>query len=269
MKAFNYGSPTIKSHYPIPFSDIFAVCPAVFATQPAPERSQHFRHISTGEALEALADEGFLPFAVTQTKPRDHDRMGYARHMVRLRRESDIHAEGANEIIIYNANDGTSAATMLSGYIRFACANGLVRGDSLNTVKIYHRGNITGQYIEGAYTVVKDFERNDEFRDKMKSIQLIPEAQLAFAEEALSLKYDTPPIEAVRLLSARRREDQTNDLWTTFNVVQENLTKGGQRFYNTETGKTGTTRPVNGIKENTKLNQALWSLTEKMSQLVH
>lgn len=260
----------IKSHYPIPFSDIYNVCPAIFADQGAPDRSARFKHVSTIEALEALADEGFLPFMVAQTKPRDTGKIGYARHMIRLRREIDIKTDGANEVIIYNANDGTSAATMLSGYIRFACANGLVTGDSLNTVKVYHRGNITNEYIEGAYTVLKDFERVDARRDEMQSIEVTRGASLIFAEEALTLKYDgVPPIQPAQLLSRRRPQDMKDDLWTTFNVVQENLIKGGLHYYDKEKNTRGTTRAVTGINENRKLNQALWSLSEKMAQLVH
>lgn len=270
MKAFRHGSPMIKSDYPIPYQDIYNICPAVFAAQPAPDRSKYFKHVSTIEALQALGDEGFMPFMVAQTKPRDANRMCYARHMVRLRRESDIRVDGANEIIIYNANDGTSAATMLSGHIRFACANGLVTGDSLNTVKIYHRGNVTGEYIEGAYTILKDFERVDASREEMQSTQVGRSAALIFAEEALKLKYDdASPLEPAQILMPRRREDQKTDLWTTFNVIQENLIKGGIRYYDKEKQKRGTTRAVTGISENRKLNQALWSLSEKMAQLVH
>lgn len=270
MRAFKSGSPKIQSHYPIPYQDIYNVCPAVFAAQPAPDRSKYFKHVSTIEALQALGDEGFMPFMVAQTKPRDADKMGYARHMVRLRRESDIKAEGTNEVIIYNANDGTSAATMLSGHVRFACANGLVTGDSLNTVKIYHRGNVTGEYIEGAYTILKDFERVDASRDTMQSINLGRSAALIFAEEALNLKYDgASPLEPAQILMPRRSEDKKTDLWTTFNVVQENLIKGGIHYYDKEKHKRGTTRAVTGISENRKLNQALWSLSEKMAQLVH
>ena len=272
MRAFKSNSPMIKSHFPIPYQDIYDTCPAVFANQPAPERSKHFKHVSTLEALEALNDEGFLPFMVAQTKTRDADRLQYARHMIRLRRESDMSIQGANEIILYNANDGTSAATMVAGYIRFACANGLVTGDNMNQVKIYHRGNVTGEYIEGAYQIVKDFEKVDAHRDEMMSLEVPEEAAIIYAEQALSLKYDGDdpsryPVTASTLLQARRREDTKTDLWTTFNVVQENLIKGGQWGYNMGTRKT--TRPVNGIKENFKLNQALWTLTEKMAEILH
>jgi len=272
MRAFKKRSPMITSTTPIPYQDIFQVCPAIFAAQPAPDRSKHFKFVSTIEAIEALNDEGFMPFMVAQTKPRDSEKMGYARHMVRLRREVDMDAKGANEIILYNANDGTSAATMVAGYIRFACANGLITGDSMNQVKIYHRGSVASEYIEGAFEVVKSFERVDENRDNMQSIQVPGDAQLVYAKLALSLKYGADesgeyPITPLSILMPRRLADTKSDLWTVFNVVQENLIKGGQVSYNGYGRKT--TRPVNSVKENIRLNQALWSLTEKMAELLH
>ena len=60
------------------------------------------------------------------------------------------------------------------------------------------------------------------------------------------------------------------DLWTTFNVVQENIIRGGLR--GRKRGSNGrmrnmTTRPVKALDRNIKLNQALWVLTEKMAEL--
>ncbi|MFZ8887334.1 MAG: DUF932 domain-containing protein, partial [Steroidobacteraceae bacterium] len=55
-------------------------------------------------------------------------------------------------------------------------------------------------------------------------------------------------------------------LWNTYNVIQENLLKGGQRGRAT-TGRRMTTRPVTGIQQDVKLNRALWSLAEKMADL--
>jgi hypothetical protein len=63
-------------------------------------------------------------------------------------------------------------------------------------------------------------------------------------------------------LTARRYDDQKNDLWTTYNRVQENVIKGGIRQVNRRKS-----RGVNGIDENLRLNKALWTLAEQMKQL--
>jgi Domain of unknown function (DUF932) len=99
----------------------------------------------------------------------------------------------------------------------------------------------------------------------------------AFGEAALAAKYYNPetdkveaPITPAQVVNARRYEDAQTDLWTTFNTVQENMIRGG--LYGVTTGADGrrrrtTTRAVNGIDGNVKLNRALWTLASKMAEL--
>jgi hypothetical protein len=70
----------------------------------------------------------------------------------------------------------------------------------------------------------------------------------------------TTPIAPAQLLAPRRREDTANDLWTTFNVVQENVIKGGLHGVGRDANnrrRRVTTRAVNGIDQDVKLNKAL------------
>ena len=75
-----------------------------------------------------------------------------------------------------------------------------------------------------------------------------------------------------RLLEAHRYQDNGKDLWTTFNVTQENVLKGGLRGVqlNPETGRRirrVSTREVKGIDSDVRLNRALWTLGEHMAEL--
>ncbi|MBW8832642.1 MAG: DUF932 domain-containing protein [Burkholderiales bacterium] len=63
-----------------------------------------------------------------------------------------------------------------------------------------------------------------------------------------------------------RFEDRSDDLWTTFNRVQENLIQGGLQG-RTPAGRPMRTRPVVGIDQGVKLNRALWVLAEEMRKL--
>jgi len=70
---------------------------------------------------------------------------------------------------------------------------------------------------------------------------------------------------------SNRAADKGNDIWKTFNRIQENLIKGNVRYdrYN-EAGRyqgRGRTREVKSIDGNLKLNQALWTLAEEMAKL--
>lgn len=68
------------------------------------------------------------------------------------------------------------------------------------------------------------------------------------------------------MLAPKRRDDIGDDLWRTFNRVQERMLQGGVpgRAAN---GRNMTTRPVTGIDQGIKLNRALWVLAEKMKEL--
>jgi len=74
------------------------------------------------------------------------------------------------------------------------------------------------------------------------------------------------------LLTARRTEDaDRTNLWTNFNVIQENVIRGGLRGVriDTETNRRRrmSTRAVQGIDQDVKLNRALWTLAAKMAEL--
>lgn len=63
----------------------------------------------------------------------------------------------------------------------------------------------------------------------------------------------------------RRWEDKKTDLWTVFQRLQENLTKGGLSGISAK-GKRTQTRAVNGIDSDIKLNRALWVMAERLKQ---
>ena len=74
-----------------------------------------------------------------------------------------------------------------------------------------------------------------------------------------------------QVLRPRRPEDASSDLWTTFNRVQENVIAGGlsavQRDANGRRVRRVSTRRINGIDQDVRLNRALWELAAKMAAL--
>lgn len=271
MKLKGFNTPhSIRSPIPLTDDQLFNVVPSIFANEAYSTTSSKYTHIPTIKVVQALRKEGFEPFMAVQAKPKVEDRMGFMRHMLRLRHASQVASQEANEIILINSHDGSSSYQMLAGCFRFVCQNGTVVGDTVEDIRVRHSGDIINNVIEGSYQVLNGFDKVDENRETMKAITLNRDEQIAFAESALTLKFDNveeSPISASQIIRPRRYEDTKSDLWTTFNVVQENLIRGGLRGYNKTTGKRVTTRSVNAITENTKLNQALWTLTSKMCEL--
>ena len=267
---FARGSFATRSERPLSNDEIRAVAPSIFAGAAHESRSARYTYIPTIDVLDGLRREGFAPFMACQTRVRDDGKRDHTKHMLRLRHADQITGKEANEIVLLNSHDGTSSYQMLAGMFRFVCQNGMVCGEVTSDIRVRHNGTIVGEVIEGAFKVLDSFESITHQREAMQGITLNPGEQSAFAHAALHLKYDeeegAAPVTEQQLLAARRFEDRRDDMWGTFNRVQENLLKGGLRGRN-RAGRPTTTRQVNGIDQSVKLNRALWILAEEMRKL--
>jgi len=270
--SFRYGSPILRADSPLSDDQIRSVAPSIFADGKHASRSERYTYIPTIDVLRGLRNEGFQPFMVCQSRVRDPGKREYTKHMLRLRHATQIVGEEANEVVLLNSHDGTSSYQMLAGVLRFVCQNGMVAGDSVRDIRIPHKGNIARNVIDGAFDVLDTFDLIREQTDSMRGVELDRAEQHAFARSALALRYDPTdteapcPVTESQLLAPRRFEDRRDDLWTVFNRVQENLTKGGLHG-RSRTGRAMSTRPVTGIDQNVKLNRALWMLADAMRQM--
>jgi len=268
---FHRASPVLRSASPLSDDQIRAVVPSIFAIDKHDSRSERYTYIPTIDVLNGLRHEGFQPFMVCQTRVRDDGKREHTKHMIRLRHAGDISSAEANEIILLNSHDGSSSYQMLSGLFRFVCQNGMVCGETLGDVRVPHKGNIVQNVINGAFDVLDGFDLIREQKEGMQALTLNRDEQTAFAHAALSLRYDPtddtpPPITETQLLTSRRFEDRSDDLWTVFNKLQENLTRGGLHG-RSRSGRVMSTRAVTGIDQNVKLNRALWVLADAMRRL--
>ncbi|KZK32396.1 hypothetical protein A4F85_01160 [Delftia sp. GW456-R20] len=266
---FRHNSPTLRSTSPLSDEQMRAVAPSIFSDAAHDSRSSRYTYIPTSRVLAGLREEGFEPFMVAQTKVRDESKRDFTKHMIRLRHVSQINSTTANECILLNSHDGSSSFQLLAGVFRFVCSNGLVCGETSADIRVRHQGDIVSNVIEGAYTVLEDFERIDNQREEMRGIKLSGEEKHIFASAALSLKYDPDqpsPITEKQIISPRRIDDINSDLWSVMNVAQENMIRGGL-LGRSATGQRRRTRAVEGIDQNIKLNRALWMLADGMAKL--
>jgi hypothetical protein len=67
----------------------------------------------------------------------------------------------------------------------------------------------------------------------------------------------------IGLLTPKRIEDEGNDLWKVFNVVQENFVRGGVEMSSPK-GRKSRTRGLQNILAVNKVNTRLWELAEEM-----
>ncbi|MGF6696928.1 hypothetical protein OKW38_001540 [Paraburkholderia sp. MM5496-R1] len=270
--SFHYGSPMLRADSPLSDDQIRRVAPSIFADGKHESRSERYTYIPTIDVLRGLRTEGFQPFMICQTRVRDQGKREFTKHMLRLRHADQITGEEADEIVLLNSHDGTSSYQMLAGTFRFVCQNGMVAGENIADIRVPHKGNVVQNVINGAFDVLDGFDLIRVQKEGMRAVELNLDEQHAFARSALALRYDPADAEAAapvtesQLLVPRRFEDRHDDLWTVFNRVQENLTKGGLHG-RSRSGRTMSTRPITGIDQNVKLNRALWMLADAMRQM--
>ncbi|ECH1172299.1 DUF945 domain-containing protein [Salmonella enterica subsp. enterica] len=257
----------IRRDRPLTHEELMQVVPSVFSEDRHESRSDRYAYIPTITLLENLQREGFQPFFACQSRVRDPGKREHTKHLLRLRRAGQITGMQVPEIILLNSHDGSSSYQMLPGYFRSICTNSLVCGQSFGEIRVPHRGDISDKVIEGAYEVLSVFDRVEEKREAMQSLQLPPPAQQALAKAALTYRFgeEHQPVTTAQVLTPRRREDYGQDLWTVWNTLQENLLKGGLPG-RTVQGKRTHTRAINGIDGDVRLNRALWVMAEQMQQ---
>lgn len=258
----------VRRDRPLTHEELMQFVPSVFSEDKHESRSERYTYIPTITLLDNLQREGFRPFFACQTRVRDESKREHTKHMLRLRREGQITGKQVPEIILLNSHDGSSSYQMLPGLFRAVCSNGLVCGESFGEVRVPHKGNVVERVIEGAYEVLGIFDRVEEKRDAMQSLMLPPPAQQALAKAAMTYRFgeEYQPVTESQLLAPRRWQDESGDLWTTYQRIQENLIKGGLYGRNAKGGRTHT-RAIKGIDGDVKLNRALWVMAENMLQL--
>ncbi|WGK56698.1 DUF932 domain-containing protein [Pantoea sp. SS70] len=255
----------IRKDRPLTHDELFRTVPSIFSETKHDSRSDRYTYIPTITLLDNLKREGFQPYFACQTRVRDLSKREHTKHMLRLRREGQITGNQVPEIILLNSHDGSSSYQMLPGLFRAVCQNGLICGETFGEVRVPHKGDVVERVIEGAYEVLGIFDRVDEKREEMQQLMLPPPAQQALAKAALIYRFGDAhqPVSESQILSPRRWQDESPDLWTTYQRIQENLIKGGLRGRNAQ-GRNQQTRAVRGIDGDVKLNRALWVMAETM-----
>jgi hypothetical protein len=257
--------------------------PSIFAEDAHESRSSRYVYIPTIQIIQNMIKEGFVPVQAMQGKARTEDKINFTKHLVRFRKRDELglSVPESPEIILVNSHDGTTSYHLMNGIFRTVCQNGLISGDLENNFKVRHSGDIIGDVIQAAYSVVSSSVETMENIQEMKNIILLPEEKNLLATYSVKARYgiteddeeqseitteEELPIPTYKALQPRRYEDKKDDLFTTMNVIQENLIKGGISARGKD-GKKKTVRSVNGIDQNVKVNKLIWSFAEELRKI--
>jgi hypothetical protein len=227
------------------------------------------RYVETDdvEVIETLNAHGWFITEYNEVRTRGGKRQGYQKYCA-IYENDDLSfntAEGKARLVQYGSHDGTTTLQLHGGFFRFACANGLLCGDSIfEPVSVKHIGDLPLEVNVAiqtfAETVPFIFERIAEFQDK----QLSEFQAVQFARQAAQLRFsDGQSVKTEDVLRVRRHEDQGLSLWTVYNRVQENLLSPTADFKLTNANnKSRKVRTITNIDVIAKINKELWHLAE-------
>lgn len=239
--------------------------PAVFATSPAPHTSGKYSFVPTHRIIRAFEEQGFFTNSAEQVKSRTEEDKMYGKHLIRMQHESvnstAFVGNAVPEILIFNAHDWSTSYKLKGGVYRFVCSNGMVVcsqefGDMSRRHKGFDEADIilaSGQFGE----------QMGELSDKIarfQGIELQENQRFEFAGKCALTRFDRVDGDIINsLLTVRRYEDLPNDMWTTFNRIQENVIKG----YKPANGRK--VRGVTAIDRSMDINARLWGVAESFA----
>ena len=230
---------------------------AIDASHAATTTSKHYGFVSSRAIIENLQSLGFEPRKIEIQRVNKIERQGFQKHIVRMRHSQlmpSVVGSEFPEIVLINSHDGLSSLKMMLGMFRLLCSNGLVSGSVHDEIKFMHRKVNVESINQGILNLANNAGRITECVARMKSRDLTDSERNDFIHQAAMLRYDEPKqIQLDSLNRLRRYDDQGNNLWNTFNRVQENLTQG--RRYS---GVRRITSPSADIE----INRGLWNIAE-------
>ena len=236
---------------------------AKLTTEPAPTVSPNYVFLSTAQAHAVLADFGFFESRYKQGKGT-----GYQKHVSIFERETDSDEDGRFNLMLLNSHNGTSSLRLEAGYFRVLCENQLVHGKV--GVRIQHRGQALDRFAEAIPFVLQQMQAFKETKTLLRDKVMDDDARFELANFALQIRgVNTDGLDELstlrnqqNILTSRRSQDRGPSAWHRFNVVQENIIKGGVRLYQGEHYRM--LRPITAAERLLDINQRL---TEKAVEL--
>jgi len=257
------------SQFPLTNDELQKLAPALFTEEPHFQTSDKYHFVSSIQVINEIKSHNWHPVSVQQSSVKDENKEGFQRHVVRFRHFSDLLSpkENAVELLLFNSHDRSTAFSISAGIYRFVCSNGLVIADSVfESYKIKHIGDRVND-IHTAIDKITSFKPQLEHKvNTFGALELSTGEKEAFAKSCLSIRYPKHlKINYKDLLIPHRDEDDKDDLYTTLNVIQENLLYGSISGVNKETGRRFTSREITSIGKDKDINQRLWDIAERIA----
>jgi hypothetical protein len=267
----NSNTNTVPAPYFFTRDDVAGIVPSAVSSTHDGLRSDRYRFVPTVDIIESMEANGWGVVAARAPKARKMRSKEFGIHQLEFQdRNTQTAIQDPRQaghpifprIHIINSHNGTSRFEVLAGLYAMVCANGLmVSAGSVGEFSVRHNASFSA---EEAHRIIGEFRQRmgtmAEAVEGWSRIRLEPEQRTQFATAAARIRWNNPeePMpEPSSLLQAARIADMGADLWTTFNVVQENLIGGGFKR------SRRVARKVTQLRESNRINSELWDLASQ------
>jgi hypothetical protein len=259
------------SQFPLSNEQLMQQAPALFTEEPHFDVSDKYHFIPTIDVINEIKLHNWHPVIVSEASVRDSDKEGYQQHLVRFRHFDDLlnPQENAVELLLFNSHDRTKSFSISAGIYRFVCSNGLVVADSVfESYKIKHLGERENDVANAVANITAIKPKLMQKIQTLEAIQLTQVEQESFARSSIPLRFGKHlQVNHTDLLISHREEDTKDDLYTTLNVIQENLLRGNIAGTNKDTGRRFTSKEITSISKDVEVNQGLWDIAERIASI--
>jgi len=241
-----------------------STAPSVFATSASPKMSNKYVFVPTQDILENFEKEGW-----NIASARQSGRGFHAVHEIRLRNgELPKVGDTLVEAIIRNSHNGMTTLGVSAGLHRLVCSNGLtVATSTAESFKVRHQKFDLDEVKRLTESFAKKLPKIEVSVSRMMEKELSTDEKIDFLRKSAEIRFGTEKVlnelEMVGLLTPKRVEDEGNDLWKVFNVVQENFVRGGVEM-SSPNGRRTKLRGLQNIMALSKVNTKLWEVAEEM-----
>jgi hypothetical protein len=266
-----------------PLGALKNIAPSVFSLSSSPIVSENYRHITTSDVVQHLMLQGWQldkagESRVTKAK-REAGLAPYVAHAVTLRHPDFQVGQRLKmgqivpNIMIGGSHNRTTAFWMNGGLYRCICDNQAVVGMNTFEARFKHQGNFT-RLMDAVYRSVEQIVSKanvlTEVVDRWSSITLSTEQRHELYRRVIMLRPESTgralALSNLDVFDERRRpQDGGNDLFTTFQVMQEHTMRGHRGFVNMPNGGGANrtiSRGVGGVNAFVDVNRSMWALTE-------
>ena len=275
-------------------NELREMAPSIFSTKPSPEVSSKYSHIPTYKLIDDMKLLGWKAIDAKEVRARQKNTVGFQKHLVVFRNDDIVINQMPNDIresitsptgyrrtdgtfakknpidtvfpqiLLTNSHDGKNAFTFTAGLFRMICENGLVVStNEFEKVAIRHMGYDFEELQKQITEMTEKLPLTVESMNNMIDTKMNQNSIVKFAKDMLAVRFPEDELKRITIdmdefITPVRPEDNGDDLWSIFNVIQEKIIEGD--FDYTIGTKHRKARQIKNFKQDMDLNSKMFDV---------